>query len=361
MNSDCSQVLMKICCHRHICLNSHYKFSISRREQVFWVGFSTGTGTKRNSELQMKRKPGNENIFTILAKTASAFVDDNALKLSASLSYYTIFSVGPLLLVIISLSGIFLKKEDVEGRLFAELAEVVGPDAASQLQTIISSAQNSGAGTTGAIIGLIILFIGATGVFTEMQSSINFIWSVKAKPKRGWLTFLINRLISFSLVIGLGFLLLVSLTIDALLTLLNRKLAENFNFDPQFMSFANTVAILAIVTLLFAVIYKVLPDAIISWKDAWIGSIFTAGLFFAGKSIIGYYLVRANLGVTYGTAASIIIILTWIYYSSAILYFGAEFTRMFALHSGAGIRPKSTAVFIIKSEAKEIPTSRLDT
>lgn len=243
-------------------------------------------------------------VFTMLKETAMAFSEDNALKLSASLSYYTIFSIGPLLLVIISLSGIFLTKETVEGRLYNELSGLLGPEAALQVQNIISSAQGSHATTAGAIIGFIILFIGATGVFTEMQSSINFIWSVKAKPKRGWLQYIINRLISFSLVIGLGFLLLVSLVINALLTILNKNLSEHFSgYNPELFNLANTFVILAVISLLFAVIYKVLPDAVISWKDAWIGSFFTAGLFLAGKFLIGYYLGRANLGITYGTAA----------------------------------------------------------
>jgi len=300
--------------------------------------------------------------FLLLKETAMAFAEDNALKLSASLSYYTIFSIGPLLLVIISLSGIFLKKEDVEGRLFNEMTALIGHDAAVQIQSIIASAQGTHATRIGAIIGLVILFIGATGVFTEMQSSINFIWSVKAKPKRGWLQYLVNRLISFSLVVGLGFLLLVSLIVNALLGLLNTKLAARFSaYNPDLISLANSLVILAVISLLFAVIYKVLPDAVISWKDAWIGSLVTAGLFLIGKFLIGFYLGRSNLGVTYGTAASIIIILTWIYYSSVILYFGAEFTKIYALHSGEGIRPKQTAVFIIKREAKEIPSSRIDT
>ena len=304
---------------------------------------------------------GRAGPWALIKETFSAFIEDNGLKLSASLSYYTIFSIGPLLLVIISLSGIFLEKEHVEGRLYGELNGLLGSDAALQVRDIISSAQATHATTAGAAIGLIILFIGATGVFTEMQSSINFIWSVKAKPKRGWLQFIVNRLISFSLVVGLGFLLLVSLIINALLAILSKNLEQQFSeFNPDMFQWINSGVILAVISLLFAVIYKILPDAVISWKDAWIGSLVTAILFLAGKFLIGYYLGRSNLGITYGTAASIIIILTWIYYSSVILYFGAEFTKVYALHSGEGIRPKKTAVFIIKREAMEIPTSRLD-
>jgi membrane protein len=163
-------------------------------------------------------------------------------------------------------------------------------------------------------------------------------------------------------VLGLGFLLLVSLIASALLNLLNQKLLLRYpDFDPDYFHAANTLIIIAIISLLFAVIYKILPDAVISWKDAWIGSLFTAVLFLFGKFVIGYYLGKANLGIAYGTAASVVIILTWVYYSAVILYFGAEFTKIYALHSGEGIRPKPTAVFIIKKESKEVPASYLDT
>jgi membrane protein len=265
-------------------------------------------------------------------------------------------------MIVISLSAIVYGKEVVEGKLYDQLSNLVGSEAALQIQNILSNAQQSHATTLGAIIGFIILFIGATGVFTEIQGSINFIWSVRAKPKKSWLKYLLNRLISFSLIIGLGFLLLVSLIINALLTLLSETLTKKFpHFPVGLFNLANSLIILAVITFLFAVIYKVLPDAIISWKDAWIGSIFTALLFLLGKFLIGYYLGKSNLGVTYGAAASIIILLAWVYYSSLILYFGAEFTKVYALHSGEGIRPKQTAVFIIKKETKEISPSHLDT
>lgn len=301
-------------------------------------------------------------VFTLLKNTTIAFSDDNAFKLSASLSYYTIFALGPLLIIVISLSAIFYGKEVVEGRLYVQLTNLIGSDAALQIQNILSNAQQTHATIPGAIIGFIILFIGATGVFTEIQGSINFIWSVRAKPKKSWLKYLLNRLISFSLVAGLGFVLLVSLIVNALFTLLSETLTKHFpHFPVGLFNLANSLLILTVITCLFAVIYKILPDAIIAWKDAWIGSIFTAALFLVGKFLIGYYLAKANLGVSYGTAASVVILLTWVYYSSMILYFGAEFTKVYALHSGEGIRPKQTAVFIIKKETKEVPTSYLDT
>lgn len=300
--------------------------------------------------------------FQLLKNTAVAFSDDNAFKLSASLSYYTVFALGPLLIIVISLSSIIYGRDAVEGRIYDQLKGLLGGDAALQIQQIIINAHQTHATFLGAIVGGIILFIGATGVFTEIQGSINFIWSVRAKPKKGWLKYLLNRLLSFSLVVGLGFLLLVSLVVNALLTFLSDRLIKKFpHFPVELFNLTNSLIILTVITCLFAVIYKVLPDAVISWKDAWVGSVFTAGLFLVGKFLIGYYLGSSNLGVTYGTAASIVIIFAWVYYSSLILYFGAEFTKIYALHSGEGIRPKQTAVFIIKRETKEITISHLDT
>jgi len=298
----------------------------------------------------------------LLGDAGSAFVNDNAFKLSASLSYYTIFALGPLLIIVISLAGIFFGKEAVQGKIYEQLNGFIGNEAALQIQDIISNIQHTEISTAGAIVGSVMLFVGATGVFAEIQDSINYIWSVKSKPKKGWLKFIMNRLLSFSLVIGLGFVLLVSLIINAVVSLLNEQLVKKYpDSTLDLFQFANTFIIIAVITLLFAVIFKVLPDAVISWRDAFVGALLTAVLFLIGKFIIGYYLGKANLGLTYGTAASVIVILLWVYYSSLILFYGAEFTKAYALQAGSGIRPKQTAVFIIKKEAKEIPQSGLDT
>jgi len=297
-----------------------------------------------------------------LKNAAIGFVDDNAFKLSASLSYYTVFALGPLLIIIISLTGIFFGKEAVQGRVYGQLTELVGSESALQIQDIIINIQTSHSTTTGAIIGVAILFIGATGVFTEMQDSINYIWSVKAKPKKGWVKFIINLLLSFSLIVGMGFILLVSLIMSALLTLLSDQLMRLLpKYTVALFEVVNTAVILIVISALFTVIFKLLPDAIIAWKDALMGAMLTAVLFLTGKFLIGYYIGRSNLGITYGTAASIIILLTWVYYSAMILYYGAEFTKMYALQTGSGIKPKQTAVFIIKKESREVPSSYLDT
>lgn len=283
------------------------------------------------------------------------------MKLAASLSYYTIFAVAPLLIIIISIVGSLFGRDAVQGRVYTAIQDVVGHDAALQIQEIIANVEKSQNSAIGTAVGLLVLFVGATGIFTEIQGSINFIWSVKAKPKKSWLKYLINRALSFVLVLTLGFLLVVTLISSTVITVLSDKLIRAFPHATVYLlSTLNVALLLVVITGLFMVIYKVLPDAVISWRDALIGSVFTALLFLAGKYIISIYLSKSRLGVTYGTAASVIIILTWVYYSSVILYFGAEFTRAFALEKGHGIRPKSTAVFILKQESKEIPVSRLN-
>ncbi|HLL43078.1 MAG TPA: YihY/virulence factor BrkB family protein [Segetibacter sp.] len=298
-----------------------------------------------------------KKIFNILKGTASAFNEDNCIKLAASLSYYTIFSIGPLLIIIISLSAMFYGREAVQGRLYGQISGLIGSDAALQIQEIIKKSQHANKSFIGTVVGTVVLVIGATGIFTEIQDSINYIWSLRAKPKRGIIKFFINRLLSFSLIVSLGFLLLVSLVFSALLDLLSDRLTLYFPDTTVYIFYVlNLVIILVIISLLFAIIFKVLPDGKIKWKDAFIGAGFTAILFIIGKAGIGYYLGKSNLGATYGTAASVIIILTWVYYTSIILYFGAEFTKVHALEYGGGIVPDETAVFIIKREAKEIDT-----
>lgn len=296
-----------------------------------------------------------KKYFNVVKDSGKAFIEDNAIKLSAALSYYTIFSIGPLLVIVLSLSGLFFGKEAVQGKLYKQIRGLVGPEAAHQIESIIQNIQQTDSSAIGAILGGIVLVIGATGIFAEIQDSINYIWSLKAKPKRGLVKLLMNRLLSFSLIISIGFLLIVSLVANALMDLLNDRLTRLFPDTTVYLLYVlNVVLLLGIISLLFAIIFKVLPDGKIKWKDAFIGAFFTAVLFMIGKAAIGYYLGSSDLGATYGAAASVIIILTWVYYTSIILYFGAEFTKVYALEYGGGIVPDKTAVFIIKQEAKEI-------
>jgi membrane protein len=299
-------------------------------------------------------------FWRILKRATSEFLTDHGLKFSASLSYYTIFSIGPVLIIIISLAGIFYGKEAVEGKIYYQLNGIVGSSAAIQIQEIIQNIEKSQQSASGAVVGVIILIIGATGVFTEIQDSINYIWSVRAKPQKGWLKLLINRLLSFSLIVGFGFILLVSLIIHAMVDLLYDRLIGFFDEATVYVFLAVNYAFLfVIISTLFAIIFKVLPDAKIRWKDAYAGASFTAALFLIGKFLIGLYISQSDIGVTFGAAASIVLILIWVYYSSIILYFGAEFTKVYALSYGSGIEPDKTAVFIIKQEVKELDFEKI--
>jgi membrane protein len=300
------------------------------------------------------------NTWKIFKQSVGEFFNDNCIKLSASLSYYTIFALGPTLIIIISFAGIFLGREAVEGKLYHQIKSLVGSAAAEQVQSIIANLHHSNQSVVAAIIGIALLILGATGVFTEIQGSINYIWSVRAKPKKGWLKFLTNRLISFSLVVSCGFILLVSLIINALMELLNERLQLYFKSITIVVFYVvNWVLIFAVITALFAIIFKVLPDAVIRWRDAIVGASFTALLFMLGKFLISLYIGKSNVGLTYGAAGSIIVLLVWVYYSSLILYFGAEFTKIYSINHGSGIKPIDTAVFIIKHEAKEIGESKI--
>lgn len=299
--------------------------------------------------------------FALVKSAGSEFSDDNATKLSASLAYYTVFSIGPLLLVVVTLLGVFYKKADVTEKIFNQLSKLLGQSGANQLRSILDSISTQDNTTLFGIIGGVILVFGATGIFTEIQSSINYIWSIKAKPKRGWLKYITDRLISFSLIIGIGFLMLVTLFINILIDMLTNKLQQFFGDANIFLvKGINLLLLLAVVTFLFAVIYKVLPDAKIAWKDTLAGASFTGVLFVIGKFLIGYYLASSSSIDSYGAAASIIILLSWVYYSSMILYFGAEFTKVYAMKWGKGITVYETAVYIIKREAKELPTKKIE-
>jgi membrane protein len=294
--------------------------------------------------------------FSILKEAGNDFIDDNATKLSASLAYYTIFSIGPLLLVLITVVGLFVKKADVTAKIFLQLGNLVGRSGAEQLRSIIDNISKQSNTTLFGVVGVIILLFGATSIFTEIQGSINYIWSIKATPKRGWVKYLADRLLSFSLIIGIGFLMLVTLLVNVIVDMLTSRLQHFLGFvNVILVQGINTLLVFATVIFLFTVIYKVLPDAKIHWKDAIVGASFTGVLFMLGKFLISFYLGSSQSIDTYGAATAIILLLSWVYYSSLILYFGAEFTKIHAMKWGKGITVYETAVYIIKREAKEVP------
>lgn len=293
----------------------------------------------------MRKKITFKGIIEVLKNSFSGFSDDKVTKLSGSLAYYTIFSMGPLLVVIISLCGIFLGREAIEGKIYQTLTGFVGSDTAAQLQQIIKNASVAGKSQLAAIIGAVTLLVGATTVFAEIQDSINTIWGLKPKPKRGWLKMLQNRFLSFSVIISLGFLLLVSLGVTTIIDGFSERLKASFPDVTVVVFYIINIAITILVTTtIFAVIFKVLPDARIKWKDVLAGAITTSLLFMLGKVAISFYISKSDVGTTYGTAGSLVVLLLWIYYSSIILYFGAEFTKAYAVKYGSEIHPNHYAV-----------------
>lgn len=277
----------------------------------------------------------------ILKASGREFTQDKGIKLSASLAYYTIFSLAPMLIVIISLGGMFLGKQAIEGELFEQIRRYVGDAAALQIQNMIGDADVLKSSFMASIIGIGTMLIGATGVFVEIQDSLNFMWGIKHKHKRGYVKYLLDRLLSFVIVVGMGLVLLVSLALNSIIDSFSNTIVNYFPFFPiEFASWANSIFMFFILCLLFVAIFKYLPDAIIHFKDAFIGALFTSILFMIGKWAISYYLGIISLGTTYGAAASLVIILLWVYYSAIILYFGAEFTHMYAEYAGKGIKEK---------------------
>jgi membrane protein len=294
----------------------------------------------------MPKKFSPKLVWASLKQSFSGFSDHKVTKLSASLAYYTIFSLGPLLIMIIFIAGKILGEEAAQGSVYEQIKGFIGADAAAQIQTIIKNAALTGKSGLPAIIGVVTLIIGATTVFGEIQDSINSIWGVKAKPKAGIMKLIMTRVLSFGMIASLGFLLLVSLAVTAVVEAIGNRLQQVFpDVTVVVLYIVNLVITLGVITALFAIIFKVLPDVKIKWKAIWPGAIATAILFMIGKFLISLYISKSNIGSTYGTAGSLVILIVWIYYSSMILYFGAEFTKAYALQKGVHIIPSQYAVW----------------
>ena len=296
-----------------------------------------------------------KQFWKVIVATFTGFINDNGLKLSASLAYYTVFSVAPLLILIISLTSLFLGHDAINNNLYPHIKEYVGNQAAVQIQEIIKNLQFSGKTGIALVTGIIVLLVGASSMFVEIQDSLNIIWRVKAKPKRGWVKLVQNRFLSFSLIISLGFLLLVSLMINIAVSALSAKLAHFLpGLTVLVLSCINLAITLIVIAVLFGIIFKVLPDVKIHWSNVRMGAVFTAILFMLGQYLIGLYIQYTAQGSAYGAAGSIIIILIWIYYSSAILYIGAEFTQVYAEATGCNIEPADYAVHVEQTEVERV-------
>lgn len=245
---------------------------------------------------------------------------------SAALAFYTIFSLAPVLVVVIAVAGAIWDEEAVRGQIFGEFQELMGPDAALLVQEVLKTAARQGSGTIATLLGVGTLLFGATAVFVQLQDALNRVWGVAPRPGAVFTTLLRKRLLSFAILLGLGFLLVVSLVLSAGLTGLSRRLEALLPVSVELLQVFNFVLTFAVITLLFALIYRLLPDVKLDVRDVFLGAVVTSLLFVTGKTLIGYYLGRTGVASAYGAAGSLVVVLLWVYYSALIFFFGAEFT-----------------------------------
>lgn len=285
-----------------------------------------------------------KELLSILKETYSDWSEDNASRLAAALAYYTAFSVAPLLLITIVVAGFVFGREAAQGQIFGQLQGLLGPDAAGVIQTSVANSQSSGAGTLSAVIGIATLIWSASGLFSQLQDALNTIWEVRPDPNAGILETVKRRSLSMTMVLGIAFLLLVSLAVSAGLAAVGSLLGNVLPGGTVVWQVINFLLSFALITALFAAMFKVLPDATIAWNDVWIGAAVTSLLFSVGKLLIGLYLGHASIGSTFGAAGSLLVFLVWVYYSAQILLFGAEFTQVYARRYGSRIEPAEGAV-----------------
>jgi membrane protein len=283
-------------------------------------------------------------VWSVIKETASDWKDDNASGLAAALAYYTLLSIAPLVVLAVAIAGLAFGEEAARGQISQQLSTVVGAQAGESIESIASSAHAPSAGVLSSIIGVVVLLFGASGVFGELQTSLNTIWEVEPKPGRGILGVIKDRFFSFTMVVGVAFLLLVSLVLSAAIAGLGRFLENALPGGEALWTVLNVAISLGIITLLFALIFKVVPDAKIRWHDVWVGAFVTAVLFTIGKLLIGLYLGKSSFSSSYGAAGSLVALVVWVYYTSQIVFLGAEFTQVYARRFGSRIVPTENAV-----------------
>ena len=298
-------------------------------------------------------------IFSIFKQSVTDFIDDDAPTMAAALSYYTVFALPPLLILLLMLLGAVLDPQDIQGTVENQISGLMGPQGGEQIRTIIASADRPGSGNVIAtILGIVGLVLGATGVFGQLQAALNRAWEVGPDPNAGGVkSFIGKRIFSLGMVLALAFVLLVSLVLSAVLSAFGGQLGR---FLPEgigetLIQVINFVVSFGVITLLFAAMFKVLPDATIAWRDVWVGAAVTAFLFTVGKFALGLYLGRSNPGQAFGAAGALALMLVWIYYTSMILLLGAEFTQVWADKRGQGITPEKGAVRVVKETRRELP------
>jgi membrane protein len=276
------------------------------------------------------RKP-----YRLLRASVDAWIDDSAASMGAALSYYTVFSLAPLLLIVIAIAGAIFGAEAARGALLDQLRSLIGDQGATIVQTLLASTHSRGSGLLASVVGVVTLLLGATSVFGELQSSLDRIWHAPAVSHQGFWLLLRSRVLSFGLILALGFLLLVSLAIGAALTAVGKWWGTYFSGWALVLQVVNQIISFGIVTVLFALIYRFLPRARVAWRDVWVGALVTAVLFSIGKYLIGVYLGTSGIASGFGAAGSLAVILVWVYYSAQVFLLGAEFTCVYAHEHGS--------------------------
>jgi membrane protein len=293
---------------------------------------------------------GWKGALHLIKDAARDWSNDKAPRLGAALSYYTVFAIAPVLLVAISVAGLVLGKDAAQGRILDELGAMLGSETAKMIQQMLAKSAETSSGVIGTVVGLGTLLLGATAVMIELEAALDAVWKVKPKEGRGWKGLIKDRILSLGLVLSLGFLLMVSLVMTALLAGLG-GLLDRFSFPGAAVlgQIFNTALTVGVIAAFFALIFKYLPNTRIAWRDVWVGALLTSVLFNVGKVAIGVYLGRATVASTFGAAGSLAVLLVWIYYSSQIVLFGAEITRLYAERYGSGIRPDEDAVPVVNA------------
>ncbi len=283
-------------------------------------------------------------LGSTLRQALAGWWNDDVPRLGASLAYYTLFSLAPILVVAIAIGGLVFGEEAVRGQIVGQIQGLIGREGAEAVQSMLEGAARPSRSVPATVIGIVTFFLGATGAFLELQTALNTIWRVKPKPGGSFLRMLLlQRLVSFGLVVAMGFLLLTSLLVSTALAAVHTYMGNAFPGAFVLWEALNVVVSLAVITLLFALVYKVLPDVKLSWGDVWVGALVTAGLFTIGKLLIGLYLGSTSIASTYGAAGSVVVILVWVYYSAQVILLGSEFTREYVAKYGRRPPPEEYA------------------
>lgn len=299
------------------------------------VGAMESTAEQKSTRMLVKPRAA----FGLLKSALSACLNDNVQRMSAALAYYTIFSLAPLL--VIAIAGLVFGEDAARGEIVGEIRELVGQDGAKAIQTMIQSAYHPGHSAIAIVIGIVTLLVGATGAFSEVYDALNLIWRVNRESNTGVRTIIKARFMSFGMILIIGFLLLVSLVVSAALAGISKYASGFLPATAPLLHFLDFLLSLAVVTVLFAMIFKVLPEIKIRWGDVWAGASLTALLFTVGKFVIGFYVGKSVSASSYGAAGSLVVVVAWIYYSAFILYFGAEFTQVYAHECGSRLEGTS--------------------